>query len=587
MHERKTDIAFVSEVWEKQEKKKHQKKIEELFHLEGVKYVSNPRRNGKRGGGVALAVNLEKFSVSKLNIYSPKNVEVVWGLLSPKVYNKKLNTIIACCFYSPPNLGANTDLVNHLTLTLNNLLNIHKNAGVILAEDRNHIEISTLLSIEPSLHQIVNKPTLGSKVLDVVLTNLYGLFKEPEILPPLTPDFEGKGVASDHAGVLILPSANGNRTRLKKTKYIRPMPDSSINYFKEKLDNVDFKFLFKDMNTDSMTQSFEKITSDLLCQTFPEKRIVIYHEDKPWFTEELRVLKRQRLREYTKHGKSKKYLELEKKFSLKVKEAVNKYMNKIKLEVTEGKRGSAYPIIKNLAKHPEDNTQSQFALPSHIERNLTPIQSAEILADHFSKISCEYEPLSISNLPVAVQTHLNTRDAHNAPYLSVNAVYSRIVKAKKPHGFVPGDIPRKLVRQCAKEIAKPAQIIFNSITKSASYPSKWKTEHQIPIPKIPHPTTEDELHNIAKTPFLSKVNESFIAQWTLAIIKPYLDPNQCGIKGSSINHYLLKLLHFIHQTLDSRKPSAVLVASTGPSLGLGRVGRGLGPPTKGGHPQLS
>ena len=58
MHERKTDIVFVSEVWEKQEKKKHQKKIEELFHLEGVKYVSNPRRNGKRGGGVALAVNL-------------------------------------------------------------------------------------------------------------------------------------------------------------------------------------------------------------------------------------------------------------------------------------------------------------------------------------------------------------------------------------------------------------------------------------------------------------------------------------------------------------------------------------------------
>ena len=29
-----------------------------------------------------------------------------------------------------------------------------------------------------------------------------------------------------------------------------------------------------------------------------------------------------------------------------------------------------------------------------------------------------------------------------------------------------------------------------------------------------------------------------------------------------------------------------IMVVSGPSLGLGRVGRGLGPPTKGGHPQL-
>ena len=33
MHERKTDVTFISEIWEKLEKKKHQQKIEELFEL--------------------------------------------------------------------------------------------------------------------------------------------------------------------------------------------------------------------------------------------------------------------------------------------------------------------------------------------------------------------------------------------------------------------------------------------------------------------------------------------------------------------------------------------------------------------------
>ena len=129
MHERKTDVKFISEIWEKFEKKKHQQKIEELFELKGIKYGSNPRRNGKRGGGAALAVNLERFAITKLNIHVPKNVEAVWALLRPKFYSKKLKLIIVCCFYSPPNLRTNPSLIDHLTLSLNNLLNIHKNAG--------------------------------------------------------------------------------------------------------------------------------------------------------------------------------------------------------------------------------------------------------------------------------------------------------------------------------------------------------------------------------------------------------------------------------------------------------------------------
>ena len=259
---------------------------------------------------------------------------------------------------------------------------------------------------------------------------------------------------------------------------------------------------------------------------------------------------------------------------MKVKEAVQKYMEKIKVEVSEGKRGSAYPTLKRLAKRHETNP-STFTLPHHGDNNLTAVQTAEILADHFSKISCEYEPLSVSQLPANVVDYLNTPDAQNAPHLSLNSVFYRIQKAKKPNGVVPGDLPKKLVKECALEIAKPAQMIFNTVTRTSSYPPRWKTEHQIPIPKVQSPESEDDLRNIAKTPFLSKVYESFLAQWLLSAIKPYLDPSQCGLKGSSINRYLLKLLHFIHQTLDQRKPSAVLVASVDLSKGFNRVDHSL------------
>ena len=55
-------------MWGKSEKKKHKFKLEELLEMRGIKYISTPRPGAQRGGGAAIAVRLEKFNISKLNI---------------------------------------------------------------------------------------------------------------------------------------------------------------------------------------------------------------------------------------------------------------------------------------------------------------------------------------------------------------------------------------------------------------------------------------------------------------------------------------------------------------------------------------
>ena len=76
MLERETDVSFVSEIWEQRKNTKHNWKIKEMLELKGIKYISNPRC-GKRGGGAAIAANLKKFTLSKLNVHIPKGVETV------------------------------------------------------------------------------------------------------------------------------------------------------------------------------------------------------------------------------------------------------------------------------------------------------------------------------------------------------------------------------------------------------------------------------------------------------------------------------------------------------------------------------
>ena len=155
-------------------------------------------------------------------------------------------------------------------------------------------------------------------------------------------------------------------------------------------------------------------------------------------------------------------------------------------------------------------------------------------------------------------------------------VHKRLVSAKKPNTIVPGDVPVKLVKEFTPELAKPATLIFNTITSTCEYPRQWVIEHQLAIPKVYPPQSVDDLRNISSTSFLSKVFESFIGEWLFPYIEPYLDPGQCGgLKGSSISHYLVKLLHFIHSYLDKNDPYAVLLVMVDLEKAFNRVSHQL------------
>ena len=91
-----------------------------------------------------------------------------------------------------------------------------------------------------------------------------------------------------------------------------------------------------------MVDDFQKSLEALVSNTFPEKSITIYPDDKPWFTEKLRKLKRERQRLYSKGRMNPKYLDCKSKFDELVKIEICKYKDKFIAEVREGKRGSAY-----------------------------------------------------------------------------------------------------------------------------------------------------------------------------------------------------------------------------------------------------
>ena len=203
--DRMCDLAFLCETWERKNKRSHNFKVEELFEMRGISYISRPRRN-RSGGGVAIAANTDHYHLSKLNITIPKGVEIVWGLLKPKNSTGKITKIIVCSFYSPPKSKKKTALVDHMTMTIQALRLTYPQAGFIISGDRNDLSLAQLTSIDTSLKQIVRKVTRGPKILTVVLTDLHHYYCEADIIPPIDVDnSECDGVPSDHNGVVVTP----------------------------------------------------------------------------------------------------------------------------------------------------------------------------------------------------------------------------------------------------------------------------------------------------------------------------------------------------------------------------------------------
>ena len=120
--EREIDVAFCTEIWEQEHNKEHQFEIEKLLEISGLKYISTSRKpNAKNGvsyGGAAIVVNLRKFSVDKLPVHIPQNLEAVWGLLKSKNPSAKFKKMIICSFYSPPNKQRNSKMADHIVGTL-------------------------------------------------------------------------------------------------------------------------------------------------------------------------------------------------------------------------------------------------------------------------------------------------------------------------------------------------------------------------------------------------------------------------------------------------------------------------------------
>ena len=139
---------------------------------------------------------------------------------------------------------------------------------------------------------------------------------------------------------------------------------------------------------------------------------------------------------------------------------VCKYKEKIIDDVRNGTRNCSYSALCKLGVRPGDSTTNTFHLPAHVENNLTPVQSVELIADHFSAFTQDYDPITLDNFPAKIRNYLRHPDMSVVPRLEEYQVYKKISFAKKPNSGIKGDLPKKIVQKFSVELSSPITVFI-------------------------------------------------------------------------------------------------------------------------------
>ena len=208
-----------------------------------------------------------------------------------------------------------------------------------------------------------------------------------------------------------------------------------------------------------------------------------------------------------------------------------------------------YSKLKRITNYDQEKTKLvQVEEINHMSDQ----EQAEAIADSFSNISNEYNPVDKNQIriPPFFQS--------SVPQYKPHQIRKYLEGIKTNKSTAPGDIPAKIIKEYSQFLCVPFSDVINTGLKVGHWPRQYKKETITPKPKQSPTETTEMLRPIANLCNLNKIMEKIISEMVVADMQEKLDPSQYGNqKHTSIQHYLVRLLHRVLTSLDKNSKGEV------------------------------
>ena len=229
---------------------------------------------------------------------------------------------------------------------------------------------------------------------------------------------------------------------------------------------------------------------------FPEEVKTVKSDDQPFYTNKLDKMKRKKAREYNKHRKSSRWEVMNIHYEAELSKAKMDFYNKKIKNLGKANPANWYREFKKLTSF--DQLKSDEIEVEEI-KDLANIDQAELIAEKFAAISQEFDKLKDGDISVPEFS------VDDIPVVSVGEVEKTLAQMNSNKSSVQGDVPAKLLKHFAKQLAEPVAQVFNASVKQGCWPEIFKLEIVTPVPKVFPPKSIDELRNISGLLNIDKV----------------------------------------------------------------------------------
>ncbi|KAK2571005.1 hypothetical protein P5673_003541 [Acropora cervicornis] len=199
---------------------------------------------------------------------------------------REIPCVVAATVYHPffNDSAGDTALLDYLSATLTTVEGEFPACGILLCGDFNRLKVNRLAA-QFTLRQLVNKPTRGDQILDLVLTNQPDLYNKNsvQILLPFG--------LSDQNVVFVHPTTHAPREGPSRRTLSKP--DTRASRKSELwpfLASIDWSVVSEASNCEAKLVLFTDFIYIGLHHLIPVKYVRLHLNDPPWVTERLKNL---------------------------------------------------------------------------------------------------------------------------------------------------------------------------------------------------------------------------------------------------------------------------------------------------------
>nr|XP_049618286.1 uncharacterized protein LOC125993625 isoform X3 [Syngnathus scovelli] len=323
-----------------------------------------------------------------------------------------------------------------------------------------------------------------------------------------------------------------------------------------------------DLNRANLAHELPRYRQHITCPTrgaqtldhcYTTKTFCTYNNDKPWFTPNLRRLRKVKEEAYRSGDR----------------DLFKQTRNTLNREVRKASRCYGESLERHLSANPDPSTvwKGLQSITSFKKRTPRPVESPR-LADQLNRFYCRFDRSSHTTGPPAAQstqstysppptTALSTPPSPWSPTLSlaeaapalqireeeVRRMFRRqkIRKAPGPDGVSPS-----CLKVCAEQLAPTFARIFNRSLELCEVPSCFKSSTIVPVAKKPAITGMNDYRPVALTSVVMKSFERLVLNHLKDVTGPLLDPHQFAYRANrSVDDAVNMGLHYILQHLDT------------------------------------